>query len=106
VAEHDESRPPLADEAVRLIGAVQEWARQTFPAGRDGHGGPECEWCPLCQFMAVLRGERPEVTERVAEAGSAVASAFRALMDAASTGTSGQPGTPRVQRIDLGEPEE
>jgi hypothetical protein len=105
VAEQEDPRVPLADEAVRLIGAVQEWARQTFPAGRDGHGGPECEWCPLCQFMAVLRGERPEVTERVAEAGTAVASAFRALIDAASSGSAGQPGAQRVQRIDLGEPE-
>jgi hypothetical protein len=107
VAEHDEPRPPLGDEATRLIGAVQEWARQTFPAGRDGHGGPECEWCPLCQFMAVVRGERPEVTERVAEAGTAVASAFRALMEAASSGAPGKTDTPRVQRIDLdlGDPE-
>jgi hypothetical protein len=107
VAEQDDPRPPLADEAVRLMGAVQEWARQTFPAGRDGHGGPECEWCPLCQFMAVLRGERPEVTERVAEAGAAVATAFRALLDAAAPGEAAKPATPRVQRIDLdlGEPE-
>lgn len=109
----DEQQPnsPLADEAVRLLGAVQQWTRQTFPAGRDGHGGPECEWCPLCQFMAVLRGERPEVTQRVAEAGAAVATAFRAVLDATPRpSTPGDepsaPGPePRVQRIDLGESE-
>lgn len=99
------ARSPLAEEAVRLLGAVQEWTRQTFPAGGpDGHGGPECQWCPLCQFMAVLRGERPEVTERVAEAGAAVASALRALVDV--TGAARSPrrddDAPRVQRIDLG----
>lgn len=107
MADEQQPRPPLADEAARVLGAVQDWARQTFPAGRDGHGGPECEWCPLCQFMAVLRGERPEVTERVAEAGTAVASAFRALLEAATGGEAEKPGGPRVQRIDLdlGEPE-
>jgi hypothetical protein len=104
VADQDEPRAPLADEAVRLVGAVQDWARQTFPTPADGHGGPECQWCPLCQFVAVLRGDRPEVTERVAEAGTALASAFRALVDAASSGaaTPAEPKAPRVQRIDLG----
>jgi hypothetical protein len=104
VADDDASGSPLAEEAVRLLVTAQEWVRQTFPAGPDGHGGPECQWCPLCQFMAVLRGERPEVTERVAEAGTALASAVRALLDAtARTGPEhGEPPRPRVQRIDLG----
>jgi hypothetical protein len=105
VADQDEPRPQLAEEAVKMIGAVQEWARQNFPAGPDGHMGAECQWCPLCQFMSVVRGERPEVTARVAEAGTALATAFRALMDAA-TPKSDDSTQPRVQRIDLGEPEE
>jgi hypothetical protein len=101
VAEHDGA--PLADEAMRLLGAVQDWARQNFPAAPDGHGVPSgavCQWCPLCQFMAVLRGERPEVTTRVAEAGTAVASAFRALLDAAASKPADPPAS-RVQHIDL-----
>ncbi|HEY2272704.1 MAG TPA: hypothetical protein VGH30_08015 [Jatrophihabitantaceae bacterium] len=100
MAEHDGT---LADEAMRLIGAMQDWARQNFPAGPDGHGVPSgavCQWCPLCQFMAVLRGERPEVTARVADAGTAVASAFRAVLDAAATRPSDPPES-RVQHIDL-----
>jgi hypothetical protein len=59
--------------------------------------------------MAVLRGERPEVTERVAEAGAALASAAKALLDAAGTarpgGSASEPQPPRVQRIDLGKPD-
>jgi len=99
---------PLADEAMRLVGAVHDWSRQTFPPpSADEHGGPECRWCPLCQFVAVLRGERPEVSARVAEAGSALATALRAFVDAASS--TAQPAqasrSPRVQRINLGEPE-
>lgn len=107
-------RPPLAEEVVRLLGAVQDFARQNFPAAQADHdhsggGAPVCTWCPLCQFMAVLRGDRPEVTERVTEAGAALASALRAVLDAATAGTpAGAPPAdpaPRVQRIDLGAPD-
>jgi hypothetical protein len=109
VPDEQPPRSPLADEAARLIGVVQEWTRQTFPAAPEGHtdaGAPVCQWCPLCQFMAVLRGDRPEVTERVTEAGAALASALRAIVDAAATaapgGEAAKPDAPRVQRIDLG----
>lgn len=105
---------PFADDAARLLGVVQDWARQNFPAGRDGHMGPECQWCPLCQFMAVVRGDRPDVTARVAEAGAALAAAFRSLVDAANAPRtepaeppeSAGPAEPgRVQHIDLDDPE-
>jgi hypothetical protein len=115
-----EQASPLVGEAVRLFGVVQEWAKQTFPAPPSGHGGPECQWCPLCQFAAVLRGERPEVTERVSDAGTALMSAARAFIEAAaSTAPTGahhrddgedsaarRPRPGGVERIDLGEPGE
>jgi len=102
-----EEPSPLVNEAVRIFGVVQDWARQTFPAPADGHGGPECQWCPLCQFAAVLRGERPEVTDRVAEAGTALMSAMKAFVEAAATAAPSPPGRPKpgpghVQHIDLG----
>jgi hypothetical protein len=112
-SDSDPSDPPAADpiatEALRLVSSVQDWARRSFPESADGHTGTDCPWCPLCQFVAVLRGERPEVTERVAEAGTAVVAALKSLIDAASTATAqpGQPrhptqsGEPRVQRINL-----
>lgn len=105
----DPPAAPFAAEALRVVSAVQDWARASFPEpAPDGHTGPECQWCPLCQFVAVLRGERPELTERVAEAGAALASAVKAVLDAAAAGPDARPGasrppaTPRVQRIDLG----
>lgn len=102
----EEQAPPgsLADEAMRLVGVVHDWTRQTFPPPlADEHGGPECRWCPLCQFVAVVRGERPDVTARVAEVGSTLATALRAVVDAASS--QAQPARPpRVQRINLGDP--
>ena len=74
--------------------------------GTDPHvatGAPECEWCPLCQLVAVLRGERPEATEKLRTAGTAVMGALRAVLDAAPVTTSpAEPPASRVQRIDLG----
>lgn len=96
----------LGEQAQRIVSLVQDWAARTFPVAPDGHAASNCEWCPICQFLSVLRGERPEVTERVAEAGTALVSAFRALLDAAAPEAGTQapaPGEPRprVQRIDL-----
>jgi hypothetical protein len=84
---------PLSDELTRLFGAVSGWARENFPAPARGMEGSTCEWCPLCQFMAVVRGERPELTERVAEAGAVVLGALRTLAE--STGSARPRPRPR-----------
>lgn len=77
---------PLPEEAVRLIGAAQDWWHRTVgdPAtARIATGAPECCWCPLCQLIATVRGERPELLERLAETQAALAAALRALAEAA-----------------------
>lgn len=91
-------------------------ANERADGSHAGHASAECQWCPLCQFVAVLRGERPEFTERVAEAGTALLAALRGFVEAAAataTATSPTPGAPhrppgssapRVQHIDLAEP--
>lgn len=114
----EQAREQLTAEALKLVASLQDWARRAAasPAATPGeHTGPECQWCPLCQFVAVLRGDRPELTERVAEAGTALAGALRGLLDAAvgaadaAGGAHRAPepsddGVPpsRVQHIDLG----
>jgi hypothetical protein len=87
---------PLPEEVVRLIGAAQDWWHRTVgdpatariangaPAtARIATGAPECCWCPLCQLIATLRGERPELLERLSETQTALTAALRALADAA-----------------------
>lgn len=75
---------PWGEEAQRLVVAIQEWAQRALPAPPSGHPGPECQWCPLCQLASVLRGEHPELTERFAEAATAVAGALQAVVDSAA----------------------
>lgn len=102
----------FGDETARVLSAVQDWATRTFPESAEQHASGTCQWCPICQFVAVLRGERPDVTDRMVEAGTALLSAFRAFMDATVPHPEGRAAhddapaaPPRVQRIDLGKPD-
>lgn len=105
----------VGSEAAALLEALQDWARRTFGEGQGAHmatGAPECEWCPLCQLVSVLRGDRPETTDKIMAAGSALLSALRSISDPAQTpgqssssGSHSRPEAPqahRVQHIDLG----
>jgi hypothetical protein len=101
---------PLGDELAHLLSVVQDWAQRNLPAPPSGSPGPECQWCPLCQLASVLRGEHPELTERMDEAGAAVTAAVRAVLDSANRHMP-QPGSsparkrpspaPRVEHIRL-----
>lgn len=111
-------RDELGSETAKLVSAVQEWARNAFAAGPAERHPPagECvPWCPICQFAGILRGDHPEVTERLAEAGAALAGAMKALSDAALARAqedrpddrSGRPSpAPRVQHIRIDEADE
>lgn len=93
---------PLAEEAARLIGAAQEWLhRVAGDSARIANDGPDCCWCPLCQLISTVRGDRPEVTERLAEAQTALAGLLRALADTAGGAARPAGGAGRVHRIKL-----
>jgi hypothetical protein len=103
---------PIADSLLRLATSAQDWIREGMAAeGHPEHSMSDCTWCPLCQFVAVLRGDRPEVTQKVAEAGAAFITAMKAVTDAVTAGLGVTPpptepdageAAPRVQKIDLG----
>lgn len=98
----------LADEAARLADAVSTWARGGS-AGRGsaavGHmatGDPACCVCPVCTVIVLLRGERPELTGRLAESLAGLVTAGQGLLETLSAVTAEvreQPGarqeTPR-----------
>ena len=106
--------PPRLDEDTRtLLASVQHWAQRNLPAPASGHGGPECQWCPLCQLASMLRGENPDVAEGLTESLASLTSALRALLDTVTgAATSPQrrpaprprPRPGRVQQIRLDDP--
>ncbi|SOD74376.1 hypothetical protein SAMN05892883_3560 [Jatrophihabitans sp. GAS493] len=91
----------VADEASKLFAAMQDWAAHNLgDASHIATGAPECTWCPICQVISVLRGDRPEVSEKIATAATAAVEALRALLEAATT----RPTTQRpVQHISFGD---
>ena len=91
--------------------------KQGMAAPPDGaEHGSDCRWCPVCQAAAVVRGERPEVTEALADVLTSAAAALRTLAEAdrpaspaagsaaePSGDPAGGPGDPPpvVQRIEI-----
>jgi hypothetical protein len=63
-----------ADQARRLLEAVK-----TAAATDDGQPAAECKWCPHCQMLAVLRGDRPEVTAVIDDVLATASAALRSF---------------------------
>lgn len=98
----------LATEAALLLDAVAARLQtldmtRTETASRPPGGCPQCGHdpsltetctaCPLCRFLAVVRGERPETTARFVEGALTVVQALRAMLPApADVGHSGSSG--------------
>jgi hypothetical protein len=73
-----------AEQARRLVetlhGTLGMLAAHDDRAADAGPGDAgQCRWCPLCQLIAVLRGERPEVTAVIADVLRATADALHAF---------------------------
>lgn len=98
----------LGEEAVKLLGAVEEWLRGATSGlgggggpsgpGADGeasgspfdafaeqlgerHVGPECLICPICQLLALVRSVRPEAFEHVVDAVGSLTLAVRSVVE-------------------------
>jgi hypothetical protein len=89
--------PDWAEQARRLaetLGGTLGGLTGHAPADEAGQSAPECRWCPLCQFLAVIRGERPEVTAALADVLTATANALHAF--AAAPGAAEPPEQDRA----------
>ena len=97
-----------AEEAVKLFAAMEDWARRKASHVLDEQhistGSAECQMCPVCQGIGVLRHVRPEAVEHLLDA---AASFVAALKTAVSTPSPDEPArrATRVQHISVGEPE-
>lgn len=105
----DEPVGSAAEEAARLLGAVADWARGhggewgSLIEGADVHlatGAAECQWCPVCRAIRLLRAASPEVREHLSAAASSFAQAAAALL-----ATAGPEPHAGVERIDLDDPD-
>ncbi len=118
----------VGEEAAKLFGALADWARDHGPdlgphlgpnlaqgisgfatraasAARevDEHldtGASECEWCPVCRTVHLIRQTSPEVREHLAVAATSLMQAAAGVMVAASRGSESRGGD-GVERIDL-----
>jgi len=119
----DEEVGSVADEAVKLIGALSEWAREhgsDLGQGLSGlasqaaasaqevnehiaTGSAECTYCPICRTVHVVRLASPEVRSHLAVAAASLMQAAAGILAAAAadddpTGTARGNG---VEHIDL-----
>lgn len=89
---------------------VQPWLQKVAEAGDlTGEHTPEtCGWCPLCNGVALLRGDRSELAARAAEHAAGLIAVLRAALREPGappstpppSGTSADsPDEPRVQHI-------
>ena len=110
----------VADEAVKLFGALADWARdhgsdvggglagladQAAQTAKDVNehlatGAAECTYCPLCRTVHAVRQASPEVRAHLATAASSL---LQAAAGALATAVPNDPGgrSGAVERIDL-----
>jgi hypothetical protein len=91
---------PLADEAARLVEAIGAWARGA--AGGVSMAGvgdaAECQVCPFCQLMALVRRTNPETFGHLADASASMIAALRTVVEKHDHAGARKTG---VERIDL-----
>jgi hypothetical protein len=82
--------PDWADQGRRLLDALRALA-DTPAAEGDAQAG-ECKWCPHCQALAVLRGDRPELSAALNDVLTTTVTALRQF--AGETAPAGPPADP------------
>ncbi len=77
--------PDWVEQARRLVTGLGQTLGAALREGDGGDAHPsDCRWCPVCQVAAVVRGERPEVTDALADVLTAAAAALRTVSERAS----------------------
>ena len=91
-----------AEEAAKLLAAVQDWARARFDSEHLATGSSECQVCPVCQAIAALRQVRPETVEHLLDAAASFVAALKSTVTPHPPPGS-PPGGGKVQHIDVRE---
>jgi hypothetical protein len=91
---------PIAEEAARLVEALTEWARGAVGdvSMPNVGSGPECQICPVCQLLALVRRTQPETFGHLADASASMVAALRTVVERHDHGARRGTG---VERINL-----
>jgi hypothetical protein len=97
-----------AEEAVKLFAAMEDWARRKAGHVLDEQhiatGSAECQVCPVCQGIGVLRHVRPEAIEHLLDSAASFVAALKTAVTAPVSEDAPR-RTARVQHISVGEAE-
>ncbi len=100
MSDSDEPVGSVGEEAAKLLGALQEWAKESgsdyanaaagAAAGAASSlgavnehiatGGKECRYCPICQMISAVRETSPEVKQHLASAATSLMQAVAGVM--------------------------
>ncbi|MFE9745864.1 hypothetical protein ACFYOT_13230 [Saccharothrix saharensis] len=95
----------LAEELRLLLDAAAERAQpwlHRMAAAEGEHDTKTCGWCPLCNAVALARGDRSELAAKAAEHVAGLIAVLRAALAEpapAAPDESPRPEKPRVQHI-------
>ena len=92
----------VAEEAVKLFGAMSDWAKDATQ-GMEAHASTdagECpqRWCPVCRAADAVRGLSPEVRTQLTAAATSLLNAAASLL---ATAVPDQHQRAGVEHIDL-----
>lgn len=94
-----------AEEAVKLFAAMEDWARRKASHVLDEQhiatGSAECQMCPVCQGIGVLRHVRPEAVEHLLDAAASFVAALKTAVTTPTTDEPARRGT-AIQHIAVG----
>ncbi|HEU4948497.1 MAG TPA: hypothetical protein VFT31_15205 [Kribbella sp.] len=82
-ADHSADPTPDTGEADPAEAAAQEESGE-HDHGTARSGGPECQWCPICQLVSRVRHTSPEAVEQLATTAAGVLGSVRSLLEAAA----------------------
>ena len=118
-AKHQHSAPSDEEPAYGVpADDAHEAEEPAHEHGSAQRGGPECQWCPVCQLISKVRTTSPETIEQLSTAAAGVLGSLRSLLEAAAEAarqaradaesrTAGsqepEPARSRVDRIDVSE---
>ncbi len=98
--------PDWVEQARRLVTGLGQTLGSALREGDAAGAHPaDCRWCPVCQVAAVVRGERPEVTDALADVLTAAAAALRNVSERPAAPdpepAAAEEPPPPVQRIEI-----